>query len=114
MYSQWVGMTGQPSFQIYLMARQGVLEDVAHDPGFQATMRVMETLGLGCIEFNPHTAQPVEEQFWEQFDGVYQLTEQEMRKELNNFITDPNNQAKVEALLAGRDGESAEETARLA
>ena len=33
------------------MARQGLLDDLANDPGLQATMRVMEALGLGSIEF---------------------------------------------------------------
>lgn len=32
-----------------------------------------------------------------------ELNEEEMMKELPAFITDPNNQAKVEALIAGRN-----------
>lgn len=31
-----------------------------------------------------------------------ELREEEMHKELPSFVTDPSNQAKVEALLAGR------------
>jgi len=79
-------------------------------------LRVLETMGLGAIEFDPHTAQPVEEQFWDQFDGVFALNEVEMKEELPNFITDPNNRAKVEALLGG-DADAAipaEETVKLA
>lgn len=34
-----------------------------------------------------------------------ELNEEEMMKELPTFITDPTNQAKVEALLAGRKKE---------
>ena len=48
---------------------------------------------------------PYEQQFWEQFDILMELTEEEMMKELPSFITDPNNQAKVEALLSGRNKE---------
>lgn len=34
-----------------------------------------------------------------------ELSEQEMYKDLPTFITDPSNQAKVEALLGGRTNE---------
>jgi len=79
-------------------------------------MRVLDIMGLGAIDFNDKSAQPMEEQFWEQFDGVFALTETEMRRELPNIITDPANQAKVEALLAGRSQEAvgAENTQKLA
>ena len=50
---------------------------------------------------------PVEEQFWQQFDGFYQLTEKAMRKDLPHFITDPANQAKVEALLEEGNSDAA-------
>lgn len=112
-FNKWVGMTGQPSFNIYIMARTGKLDHLQNDPGFQASMRVMEAMGLGSIEFDAYTARPVEEQFWEQFDGVYELTEKEMRQELDHFITDPSNRAKVEALLAGQAAAKADETRQL-
>lgn len=61
---------------------------------------------------------PVEEQFWQQFDGFYQLTESGMRKELPNFITDPSNLAKVSALLEDggnpEDALPSEETRQIA
>jgi len=102
-FSRWVDMTGYPTFSIYMMARTGKLDHLSNDAGFQATMRVLETMGLGAIVLEQHkTSMPLEEQFWEQFDGVYQLNEKEMRRELPNFVTDPNNQAKVAALLEGR------------
>jgi len=66
-------------------------------------MRVMEALGLGEIKFNDNSAQPTIEQFWEQFDGYYDLTEESMREELDVFITDPSNRAAVDALLEGRN-----------
>jgi hypothetical protein len=49
---------------------------------------------------------PYEQQFWEQFDIIMGLSEDEMRQELPNFITDPSNQAKVDALLADKTGET--------
>lgn len=75
----------------------------------------MEKLGLDHIEIDRKSAQPYEEQFWEQYDVIQDLSEEEMRKELPVFITDPSNQAKVEALLAGRPNASipAEHTQRL-
>ena len=66
-------------------------------------MRVMQALGIGSIEFDHTTAKPVDQQFWAQFDVVYELSENDMRKKLPYFVTDPNNRAKVEALLSGSD-----------
>ena len=73
--NSFLDMTGYPSISIYVMAKTGKLTHLENNEGFQATMRVMETLGLGAIEFDLTSAQPAEEQFWGQFDGVYELTE---------------------------------------
>lgn len=62
-------------------------------------------MGLGQIDFDRKTAMPYEQQFWEQFDIIMELNEDEMMKELPAFVTDPNNRVKVEALLAGRKKE---------
>lgn len=83
------------------MARTGLLDHLQASEGYQATMRVMDTMGLGAIEFDNMTARPTEEQFWHQFDGVYELNEAEMKRELPNIVTDPSNLEKVNALLAG-------------
>lgn len=98
---QFIDMSGQPSVNIYIMAKTGKLTHLESNTGFQATMRVMNALGIGSIEFDQTTAKPVEEQFWAQFDVVFQLSENDMRKKLPYFVTDPNNRAKVEALLSG-------------
>jgi hypothetical protein len=108
-FSRWIDMNGTPSFSVYIMARCGLLDHLQGDEGFSATMRVLDTMGLGAMDFNDKTAMPTEEQFWEQFDGVYSLTEAEMKRELPNFVTDPNNRSKVDALLEGRT-ESLKET----
>ena len=115
-FSKWVGMTGHPTFSIYLMARSGQLDHLANDEGFKATMRVLDAMGLGTIEFDNNSAQPQEEQFWEAFDGLFGLNEAEMKREIPNIITDPSNQAKVNALLAGRpeSSKAAEQAIRLA
>jgi len=63
-------------------------------------------LGLGDIEFDRTTARPYEEQFWEQFDILFGLSEEHMLKELPIFVTDPSDKAKVEALIAGREKEA--------
>lgn len=65
-------------------------------------MRVMNALGFETMEFDHNTAMPMEEQFWEQFDGIYRLTEEGMKNELPNMITDPQNRIAVQALLAER------------
>lgn len=79
---------------------------------------MLDILELGDVKFTKHTSMPVEEQFWQQYDGFYQLTEKSMRKELPNFITDPSNLAKVQAMLQdGGDSAAAlphEETRQIA
>jgi len=115
-FAKWVNLTNTPTFNIYIMGRTGMLDHLKGDEGYNATMRVLEVMGLEGVVFNNKSAQPLEEQFWEQFDGAFDLSEQEMRRELPNFVTDPSNQAKVQALLAG-DGTAAidgEQTQRLA
>jgi hypothetical protein len=94
-FTRWIDMNGQPSFSVYIMARCGMLDHLKGDEGYEATMTVLETMGLGAIDFSNKTAMPTEEQFWEQFDGVFSLSEAEMKSELPNFVTDPNNRAKV-------------------
>ena len=70
------------------------------------------------MDFSQQTAMPLEDQFWQQFDGFFQLTETSMRKELPNFISDPSNLAKVQALIdGGEDSANAlptEETRQIA
>jgi hypothetical protein len=66
----------------------------------------MEKLGLDHIQIDRKSAQPYEEQFWEQLDVVFNLSEKGLREELPYFVTDPSNKAKVEALLAGRFNEA--------
>lgn len=58
---------------------------------------------------------PFEQQFWEFFDLRFDLTEEELLRELPKFVTDPSNKAKVEALYAGRSKEAleTEETKRI-
>ena len=53
------------------MAKTGKLTHLEGNEGFQATMRVLNALGIGSIEFDHKTAKPVEEQFWDAFDEVY-------------------------------------------
>jgi len=99
-FIKFVGMNSTPAFGIYIMARQGKLQHLQDDAGFQASMRVMSALGLDNIEFNTlHTAEPIEEQFWNQFDGIYDLNEEDMKAELDVIISDPSNRAQVEAIL---------------
>lgn len=99
-FNKFVGMNGSPAFNIYIMARQGKLKHLAEDAGFQATMRVLTAMGFDTVEFTNKSSMPLEEQFWEQFDGMYDLSEKEMKQDLDLFVTDPNNRAKVEAILA--------------
>ena len=84
-------MQNVPTFNLYIYGRLGQLPHLENDAGYLASVKVMEKLGLGAIEFNRHTAMPYEQQFWEQFDIVMNLSEEEMRKDLPYFVTDPSN-----------------------
>lgn len=105
--SRFVDLSGHPSFNIYILARTGKLDHLEGEPSFQATMRVMNTLGFESMEFDNKTAMPMEEQFWEQLDGIFRLTEEGMKAELPNMITDPQNRVAVQALLAEREATGA-------
>jgi len=113
-FVRFVNLNNAPSFNIYILGRTGKLDHLAHDEGYAATMRVMDTLGLNAVQFNHKSAQPVDEQFWEQYDGVYQLTVSDMRRELPNFVAEPSNRAKVEALMNGQPALEQETTVKLA
>lgn len=60
-FSRWVGLTEHPTFNIYIMGRTGLLDHLAGDEGYQATMRVMDNMGLGAVKFDRNTAMPMEE-----------------------------------------------------
>ncbi len=60
----------------------------------------MSALGMDAVEFNFKTAEPLEHQFWEQFDGMYELTEASMKEDLPMIVTDPSNRAAIEATLS--------------
>ncbi len=62
----------------------------------------MDKLGLDLIKIDKKSAEPYEQQFWAQFDVVQELNEEEMRRELPAFVTDPANKARVEAIISGR------------
>ena len=111
-FRDYVDLQGGASFTSYLYTNLGLLPQ---DHGYEAAARVMENLGLSRIEIDRKSAEPYEEQFWEQFDVVMELTEAGLARELPSFVTDPANQAKVEALISGRRGSAidSESTQRL-
>lgn len=104
-FEAFVDFANIPTFNVFLLARLGQLDYLQEDPGYQATVKVLDRLGLGRINIDTTSANPYEHQFWEQFDVLFELNEQEMHKELPAIVTDPNNRAKVEALLQGRKRE---------
>lgn len=112
-FKQFIELANVPTFTLYLYGRLGQLPHLENDAGYQSTLRVMEKLGLHNIEINRKSAQPYEEQFWDQYDVVFELSEQEMLREIPSFVTDPSNQAKVEALVEGRRAIAAENSRRI-
>ncbi len=103
-FRSFVDFNGGSSFTTYIYTKLGHLPQ---GEGFDGTQRVMEALGLGKFEVDTKTAQPYEEQFWDQFDVIMELSEEGLNREIPAFVTDASNKAKVEALIAGRKGTSA-------
>lgn len=97
---RFIGMQNAPCLNIWIMAKTGKLDHLKDDAGYQATMRVMSALGLDAVEFNFKTTEPLEDQFWKQFDGMYELSEGGLKADLPLIATDPNDKAAIEAVLA--------------
>ena len=102
-FRNFVDFNGGASFNTYLYTNLGLLPQ---GEDFEAASRVMESLGLNKIEVDRKSAQSYEEQFWDQYDVIMELSEEGLNRELPVFVTDPSNKAKVEALIAGRKGTS--------
>jgi hypothetical protein len=98
-FRNFVDFNGGASFMTYLYTTLG---KIGKNEDFEAAQRVMEALGLSKVEIDTKTAQPYEEQFWDQFDVIFELSEDGLQRELPAFVTDPSNKAKVEALIANR------------
>jgi len=88
---------GLPSANMWSLAQRGLLGDVTQDPSYESFSKILKWLGLDNVEINPATAQPVEEQFWEQFDGIFELSEKEMNHHIELFLT-TDEQARIAAL----------------
>ena len=109
-FRNYVDFNGGASFTTYLYTQLNLIQK---NEDFEAAQRVMEALGLNKVEIDRKTAQPYEDQFWDQFDVIFELSEDGLQRELPAFITDPSNKAKVEALIAGRKYSVPESTQRL-
>jgi hypothetical protein len=110
-FREYVGFAGaNATFSQYIYAKLGLINK---DEGFEATSRVLEALSLNRIEIDRKSAQPYDEQFWDQYDVIMELSEDGLARELPAFVTDPANKAKVDALIAGRKALGQESTERL-
>lgn len=100
-FREYVDFNGGASFTTYLYTSLG---QIPKDASFESATRVMKALGLSHVEIDRKSAEPYETQFWEQYDVLFELSEEGLARELPAFVTDPANKAKVEALIAGRKG----------
>ena len=98
-FSQFVGLTGTPTFSLFVLISQGKLAHLEREEGYQATKRVLTALGMDQITWSDKTAAPAEEQFWGQFDSNFNLSETEMRKALPAFVVDESSRAQVQAFI---------------
>ncbi len=68
-------------------------------------MKVMEKLGIDHITIATNSSEPYEEQFWKQFDFIMGLTEEGLANEYPLFVTNPNDHAKLEAVIAQKNAQ---------
>jgi len=101
-FTSFVNLKNMPSMNIYILGRLGKLQHLEDDAGYNATVKVLESMGLGAVQFDRKTAMPFEEQFWKQYDAVFELNEDEMMEELPLFTADPTDKAKLESLIDNR------------
>jgi hypothetical protein len=115
-FAKFVGTKSNMTVAQYVLAKQGLRPDLAQDESFLTTDKVLNAIGMTQIPLSNLTAEPYETQFWNNFDGQFNLTEIQMREELPYFITDPTNRMKVEAIMNGRSDAhlETEETQQLA
>lgn len=98
-FDRFVALSNTPALNLFILAHTEKLKHFNGDKDFEAANKVWNALDLNTIEFNKLTAEPVEEQFWRHFDLRFEITDENMRNALPFFCVDPNNRAKVEALL---------------
>jgi hypothetical protein len=60
-FRNFVDFSSHPTMTMYLYGRLGQLPHLESDPGYQATLRVMEKLGLHLIQMDRKSAEPYEE-----------------------------------------------------
>lgn len=106
--------TGLPSANMYSLAQRGLLGDVSNEPSYEAFTKILKWVGLDNITFTDTTAQPQEEQFWSQFDAIFQLNEEDLNRYLDVIVSDPATQAKIAAGEFTGELGSEETTRRLA
>ena len=107
---RFLGSKSNLSVTSYVLAKKGLRPDLAKSDEFNATDRVMTALGMNEVELSSTTAEGFESQFWNNFDGTYNLTDASLKEEIPYFITDTSNRTKVEAIMEGRDQDALEET----
>jgi len=96
---------GLPSASLISMGQKGLLG--VNDDGYNALQKVLEAIGLDDIEFDPMTAEPVEEQLIRFIDAEFDVKESDLTKVLPIIIADPRERAKIEALLESGDAKNA-------
>jgi hypothetical protein len=108
-FKDFVNLQNMPSMNVYIYGRLGKLPHLAGDNGYQATVKVLDQMGLGAVNFDRTTAMPFEEQFWKQFDNIFELSESEMMEELPVMVCNPSDRTKLSALLDTRHQQLAAE-----
>jgi len=76
--------------------------DLKDDASFMATDRVMTAINMNLREINKKTSRPLEQQFWNNFEGINKVNEAAMLEALPQFVPELSNQQVARAISSGQ------------
>ena len=78
---------GLPSASLWALGQTGNLNGI--DAGSQESFQtVLKALGLDAITYDNLSSEPADSQFWNQYDDIFDLSEQELEEHLPLFLSE--------------------------
>lgn len=92
---------GRKSLSIisFVLGKSGHRPDLHDDEGYKAADRAMTAIGMNQIKINLKSAEPYCQQFWHNFDGLFNLTHKGLKQAMPQLVSGSHDRAKVEALF---------------
>jgi len=86
----------------FVNVKIGRRPDLKDDASFMATDRVMTAINMNLREINKKTSRPLEQQFWNNFEGINKVNEAAMLEALPQFVPELSNQQVARAISSGQ------------